>query len=113
VQAAHYYRLAHERGVAEAAFNLAHVTEQGLGVAADSAEAMRLFETAADRGLVAAMWARYQRCAPMEDGSQSEDQRQWLRRAARAGDSEASALLEAQSNPVETGAEASAANALG
>ena len=108
VQAAHYYRLAHERGVAEAAFNLAHVTEQGLGVAADAAEAMRLFETAADRGLVPAMWAIYQRCAPMEDGSLSDDQRQWLRRAARAGDSEASALLENQNTPLETGSDSSA-----
>jgi len=108
VHAAHYYRLAHERGVAEAAFNLAHVTEQGLGVAADSAEAMRLFETAADRGLVPAMWAIYQRCAPMEDGSLSDDQRQWLRRAARAGDSQASALLEAQNAPLETDSDSSA-----
>jgi len=92
-QAAHYYGLAHERGLAEAAFNLAHVTEQGLAAAPDADAARALFIAAADRGLIAALWALYHRSPPGPDGSLSDEQMQWLRRAARAGDAEAAERL--------------------
>jgi TPR repeat protein len=98
-RAAHFYELAHERGVPEGSFNLAHVTEQGLGVPADPDRALALFASAADRGLVAAMWARYQRAPAGTDGTLSDEQRVWLQRAARAGDTDAMALLLPRQEP--------------
>ncbi len=97
--AAQYYRLAHERGVPEGSFNLGHLVEQGLGVTPNAAEALALFAIAGARGLVAALWAGYQRCAPDADGGLSAEQRHWLTQAARLGDIDAAALLQPPTPP--------------
>ena len=98
--AAHYYRLAYDGGAPEGAFNLGHLTEQGLGVEADAAAALALFEWAANRGLVAAMWACYQRSPAESDGQPSHAQRHWLTQAARFGDTEAQQLLSKEESVV-------------
>ena len=75
------------------------MVEQGLGVTPNAAEALALFAIAGERGLVAALWAGYQRCAPGADGALSAEQRQWLTQAARLGDIDAAALLQPPTPP--------------
>ena len=52
-----YYRLAVEKGNADAQFNLGYAYQVGLGVDPDYSEAYRLYQLAADQGFPVAMFA--------------------------------------------------------
>lgn len=84
--AAYWYRLASDRGEAQAAYELAVLYRDGLGVPADQPAALDLFRKAAEAGSLPAMVPLSYAYAAARTPVSHERATYWASRAAEAGD---------------------------
>ncbi len=104
-QALALYRKAAETGDAEAQMGLAMMLAAGEGAEVDNTAAFSLLLKSADQGHVPAMLQIYQVLEQGAMGQQANqaEARNWLEKAAAAGDAEAKALLRKNAKPLTAG----------